>query len=60
MIDVHDGESNQKVTTWYSKISKCFWKSYLIFLNEADEGGPFYLDRLTCAVVQGDHEVEEV
>jgi len=31
-----------------------------VFFDEVDEGGSFDLDRLTLAVVQCQHEVEEV
>lgn len=34
--------------------------THLILLDEVDEGGSFDLDRLILAIVQRQHEVEEV
>ena len=37
-----------------------FYCTYLIFLDEADEGGALDFDRLPCSVVHGDHKMEEI
>ena len=34
--------------------------NYLVFLDEAHEGRPLYLDRLAVSIVQSDHEMKEV